>query len=174
MVRRADFRPARERIDALPADRRERIEAGARKLIEASHIGELRRALDVTQATLAERSGMKQAEISRIERAPETAKLMTVERYVESLGGSLKLVADFPDGTRAEIGMRNGRPVKSRVRARSSRVFETLEEAAAAGRDDLVYGIEGAPEMPPALAAAARRERDPATRRRTAARSKVT
>lgn len=116
-MKKSDFRPAREHIDALPAERRAKIEAGARKLIAASHLAELRKALDVTQAAVAERSGIKQAEVSRIERAPETVQLRTMERYVESLGGSLKLVADFPDGTRAEIGMRHGKPMKSRVSA---------------------------------------------------------
>ncbi len=137
MVKKADFRPARERIDALPAERRKKIEAGARKLIEAAHIGELRKALDVTQATVAARSGMKQAEISRIERAPETAKLMTVERYVESLGGKLSLVASFPDGTRAEIGMRNGRPVKSHLKIGRGPPFNTGGELGTDRRDDL-------------------------------------
>jgi hypothetical protein len=38
-----------------------------------------------------------------------------MERYVKSLGGNFRIVADFPDGTHAEIPIQGGRPVKSKV-----------------------------------------------------------
>jgi DNA-binding XRE family transcriptional regulator len=96
--KKSDFRPARERIDALPKARRARIEEGASKILLAMHLSELRKALDVTQAKLAHRTGLTQAEVSRIENNPETVQIRTMERYVRGMGGKIKIVADFPDG----------------------------------------------------------------------------
>lgn len=114
--KRSDFRPAREWIDALPKERREKIEAGAARLLADIHLAELRKAMSVTQVALAKKAGMKQAEISRIENNPQKVQLQTMERYVKSLGGSLKLVAEFPDGTVAYVPVAAGKPVKSRMR----------------------------------------------------------
>ncbi|MGX9182042.1 helix-turn-helix domain-containing protein [Mesorhizobium sp. WSM2561] len=108
---------AREWIDRLPKDRLAKAESGAAAIIHRVHLAELRKAMDTTQARLAEKSGMKQAEISRVEHHPETVQIRTMERYVRSLGGELKIVAIFPDGTRAEIPIHAGRPVKSRITA---------------------------------------------------------
>ncbi len=113
--KKSDFRPAQEWIDALPKERREKIYAGAAATIEAIHLREVRKALEVTQTALSNQTGLKQGEISRIENHPETVQLRTLEKYVRGLGGTFKLVADFPDGTHAEIPLRSGRPVKSRV-----------------------------------------------------------
>lgn len=118
--KKSDFKPAREWIDALPKERREKIEAGAAAIVQALHLSELRKAMNVTQAGLSEKSGMKQAEISRIENNPESVQIRTMERYVRSLGGKFKLVADFPDGTRAEIPIQGGKPVKSRLKVGKS------------------------------------------------------
>ena len=114
---KSDFRPARERIGALPRARRARIERGAAKILLAMHLSEIRKALDVTQAKLAHRAGLTQAEVSRIENNPETVQLRTMERYVRGLGGKIKIVADFPDGVHAEIPLHQGKPVKSKVMA---------------------------------------------------------
>lgn len=119
-LKKADFRPARERIDALPAARRERIEADAHAMLEAMHLAEIRKALSITQAKLSERTGMAQGDISRLERAELTAtRIGTLERYVRGMGGSLRVVADFPDGTVARIPLQHGRLVKSRAEASS-------------------------------------------------------
>lgn len=116
---RKDFRPAREWIDKLPAKRLAKIKASAAAAIEAMHLAEVRKALDVTQADLAVRSGLKQGEVSRIENELPSVQLKTLERYVRGLGGKVTIVADFPDGARAEIPLRGGRPVKSRAVVRA-------------------------------------------------------
>lgn len=114
-LRKSDFRPARERIETLPAERRARIEAGAEKIVQAARLAEIRRALSVTQADLSEKTGLKQAEVSRIENNLTSVQLRTLERYVHGLGGRLKVVAEFPDGSQADIPLRDGKPVKSRA-----------------------------------------------------------
>ncbi|HVW54916.1 MAG TPA: helix-turn-helix domain-containing protein [Rhizobiaceae bacterium] len=114
--RKSDALPARAWIDDLPEDRRSRIDAGAARIVRQAHLAELRKALNTTQAELSSKSGMKQAEISRIEHHPETVQIRTMERYVRSLGGEFKIVAEFPDGTSAEIPLHGGKPVKSRLK----------------------------------------------------------
>lgn len=114
-LKKSDFRAAREWIDALPEARREQIEAGAATIVKAAHLSELRKAMHVTQTELSKKSGIKQGEISRIENHPGTVQIRTMERYVKSLGGNFRIVADFPDGTHAEIPIQGGRPVKSKV-----------------------------------------------------------
>lgn len=104
------------RIDALPEDRQKKIQAGASAIIEAMHLAEVRKALGVTQNDLAQAAGLQQGEISRIENQMENVQLKTLEKYVLGLGGTFKIVADFPDGTHAEIPLRSGKPVKSRVK----------------------------------------------------------
>jgi hypothetical protein len=82
--------------------------------------------LNTTQVELSSVSGMKQAAISRIEHHPGTVQIRTMERYVRSLGGELKLVAEFPDGTMAEIPFDGGKPVRSRLAVkREKRVLDT-------------------------------------------------
>ena len=55
----------------------------------------LRQERGSTQAELAERAGWKQETVSRLERQLVDTKLSTLRRYVESLGGELRLVAVF-------------------------------------------------------------------------------
>ena len=113
--KKSDFRPAFDWIDKLPPDVRARAEEGGRRFIEAMHLAEIRQALTVTQTELAQRTGLKQAEVSRIENNVSTIQLRTLERYVEGLGGNVSIVADFPDGSQAHIPLKAGKPVKSKA-----------------------------------------------------------
>jgi DNA-binding Xre family transcriptional regulator len=115
----SDFGLFSERFDALPEARKQKIEAGARAIMEQMHLAEVRKALDVTQNTLSQRTGIKQAELSRIENNIETVQLKTLDRYVSGLGGTCKIVAEFPDGVVAEIPLRAGKPIKSKVKVAS-------------------------------------------------------
>jgi predicted transcriptional regulator len=58
---------------------------------------ELRKALELTQATLAESMECGQDEVSRLERRADML-VSTLRRYVEAMGGSLEIVATFPNG----------------------------------------------------------------------------
>ncbi|GAW37337.1 MULTISPECIES: helix-turn-helix domain-containing protein [unclassified Roseovarius] len=115
---KASFVNAGDRIRGLPAAKRARIEALAKEMASELHLSEIRKALSITQKDLAERTGLAQGEVSRFENAELTgAKLGTLERYVEGMGGRLRLVAEMPDGTVAEIPMTRGKPVKSKISA---------------------------------------------------------
>ena len=60
-------------------------------------LSELRRELDLTQAAVAERLEVTQENVSQIERGEADLRISTLSRYVEALGGNLRVSADFPD-----------------------------------------------------------------------------
>jgi DNA-binding XRE family transcriptional regulator len=77
----------------LPKARRVAIEARAGKL---ATLKDLRQAAEQTQQDLAAALGVGQDTISRLEKRSDML-LSTMRRYVEAMGGSLELVAQFPN-----------------------------------------------------------------------------
>ena len=81
----------------LPKRRREKIESRAASLIaEEMSLQDLRRARKRTQARVAKQLGIKQENVSRIERRTDLL-ISTLSGYVRAMGGELHLVAEFPD-----------------------------------------------------------------------------
>src|SRR5882672_4361922 len=79
-----------------PAQRR-KVEARAAQLIaEEMTLNELRRARKLTQVRLAKKLGITQDSVSRLEKRRDLL-LSTLRKTVEAMGGSLSLVAQFPD-----------------------------------------------------------------------------
>ena len=74
----------------------------------------LREATGKTQMEIADQSQINQADISRLEaRADfEDCLVATMRRYVEALGGTLELVAQFGDKRIAIAGSQKKTPVK--------------------------------------------------------------
>ena len=73
------------------------IQARADALIdEELTLRALRQAHDLTQERMAELLGVKQENISRLERRADLL-LSTMSSYIEAMGGKLKLVAEFPE-----------------------------------------------------------------------------
>jgi transcriptional regulator with XRE-family HTH domain len=86
-------------IKKLPVDRRAKIGARAQTLIaEEVALQHLRKARRLTQRRMAELLGIGQDSVSRIENRSDLL-LSTLKSYVEAMGGSLKLVVEFPDGS---------------------------------------------------------------------------
>jgi predicted transcriptional regulator len=80
--------------EARVRERRARLLAEVR----AHRLAEIRRAYGLDQSTLAERLGVSQSRISRIERGElDRAEIATVRSYVEALGGEVEIVARFGD-----------------------------------------------------------------------------
>ena len=81
------------------ADSRQRM-ADIRGEMEAElvahHLGELRRALGVDQVELAERLGMTQGGLSRLERSADP-KLSTLRKLTAALGGTLRIEVTVGD-----------------------------------------------------------------------------
>jgi transcriptional regulator with XRE-family HTH domain len=71
-------------------------------VIERMNLTQLRRARTMTQATIAEVMEIAQGDVSRLEHRTD-AYIGTLRRYIEALGGVLRIVAEFPDGEPIEI-----------------------------------------------------------------------
>ena len=78
---------------SLPEGRRLRVDARA---MELATLKDLRQAAQQTQEQLAVTLGVGQDTISRLEKRSDML-LSTLRHYVESLGGQLNLVAQFPN-----------------------------------------------------------------------------
>ncbi|NDD78149.1 MAG: transcriptional regulator [Betaproteobacteria bacterium] len=85
---------------ALPKERRQRVQARA---MELATLRDLRLAAQQTQEQLAATLGVGQDTISRLEKRSDML-LSTLRHYVESMGGKLELVAQFPNRPPVESG----------------------------------------------------------------------
>jgi transcriptional regulator with XRE-family HTH domain len=107
-------------IAALPAARRAKVTARGRQLVaEEMALRHVREALHLTQETLASNLRIGQDGVSRIERRSDML-LSTLRNYVKAMGGSLRLVAEFPDGVTelSGLGDVDPRPVHRKERGR--------------------------------------------------------
>ena len=82
-----------EVMASLSHEERERVEARTAELIT---LHEMRAAVQKTQKQVAQALGVGQDSVSRIESRSDML-LSTLRRYVEAMGGTLALVAQFPD-----------------------------------------------------------------------------
>lgn len=90
-------RTLRDKMAALDADRRARVEAEAEGLhAEYLTLQELRKAKAMTQVHLADVLGVQQATVAKYERQSDLL-ISTLANYVEAMGGKLKLTVEFPD-----------------------------------------------------------------------------
>ena len=86
-----------DKMDKLTPSRRKKIEERARALIaEEMSLRDLRKARKQTQERVAEKLGINQENVSRLERRSDLL-ISTLSSYVEAMGGKLSLVAEFPD-----------------------------------------------------------------------------
>ena len=87
----------KERMDKLPKGRRAKVEARTAELIaEEMSLQDLRKARKKTQVRVAKTLGIKQENVSRIEKRTDLL-ISTLSGYIEAMGGKLHLVAEFPD-----------------------------------------------------------------------------
>ncbi len=92
-----------ERIAKLGPDQRPKVEERAAELIsEEMTLRELRKARQLTQARVAAELGITQDGVSRLEQRSDLL-LSTLRKTVEAMGGSLSLIARFPDRPPIEL-----------------------------------------------------------------------
>jgi DNA-binding XRE family transcriptional regulator len=90
-------RNVNEAIKKLSAAQRKQVAARAAVLIaEEMTLQELRKARKMTQDRMAKDLGIAQKQISAIEKRTDM-HISTLRRAIEAMGGSLALVAQFPD-----------------------------------------------------------------------------
>src|SRR6204780_320719 len=87
----------KDKMKGLSPAQRRKVEARAAQLIaEEMTLRELRHARKLTQVRMAKALGITQDSVSRLEKRSDLL-LSTLRRTVEAMGGSLSLVAEFPD-----------------------------------------------------------------------------
>ncbi len=108
-------------IGTLPAKRRAKIE---KRALELATLKDLRLAAEQTQDELAAALGVGQDTISRLERRSDML-LSTLRQYVEGMGGTLQLVAKFPNRPAVVIDQIAEKPPRGRTRRASARGART-------------------------------------------------
>jgi len=87
----------KDKIKALSPAQRKKVEVRAAELIaEEMTLRELRHARRLTQAKMAKTLGVTQDGVSRLEKRSDLL-LSTLRKTIEAMGGSLSLLAEFPD-----------------------------------------------------------------------------
>lgn len=119
MSGRNSFKKLRERVVSDPESRRRVEELGRAYgvLLDLAELAELRKSRGVTQAEMAERLGVTQPNVSKIEAAVvaeagsgksaalAAMQLSTLAHYVEALGGRLEVRALFPDHPENDVAL---------------------------------------------------------------------
>ena len=77
---------------------RERSRVLAEKYRAKMPLNELREALDITQEHLADLLKVKQSAVSKLEKRTDMY-VSTLHHFIKAMGGDLKIIANFPDGT---------------------------------------------------------------------------
>jgi transcriptional regulator with XRE-family HTH domain len=86
-----------DKLKKLSAARRKKVEARAAELIgEEMSLRDLRHAHKLTQTYVGRALGISQDQVSRLEKRSDLL-LSTLRKYVEGMGGSLSIIAEFPD-----------------------------------------------------------------------------
>ena len=86
-----------DKMKKLSVARRKKIQARAAQLIaEEMSLRDLRKARRLTQERIAKVLNVGQEGVSRLEKRTDLL-ISTLRSYVEAMGGSLSLVAKFPD-----------------------------------------------------------------------------
>jgi transcriptional regulator with XRE-family HTH domain len=86
-----------DKMKKLSAARRKKIEARTAQLVaEEMSLRDLRKARRLTQERIAEVLNVGQDGVSRLEKRSDLL-ISTLRSYVEAMGGSLSLIAEFPD-----------------------------------------------------------------------------
>lgn len=86
-----------DKIRKLSTERQEKVATRAAELIaEQMTLVELRKARQLTQVRMAKKLGITQDSVSRLEKRSDLL-LSTLRKTIEAMGGSLMIVAQFPD-----------------------------------------------------------------------------
>lgn len=92
-----------DKLSKLSKSRQDKIDNRAQELIqEELTLRDLRAALEKTQVELCKVLDMKQDGISRLEHRSDML-ISTLTKYINAMGGTLKITAEFPDRLPVQI-----------------------------------------------------------------------
>jgi transcriptional regulator with XRE-family HTH domain len=81
----------------MSPERRAANHKRTKQLLSEMPLHDLRKAMKLTQEQIAEELGISQAAVSKMEKRPDMY-IKTLERFVQAMGGTLDVVAHFPNG----------------------------------------------------------------------------
>ena len=79
-------------------DSRARIQQLAELLLLENQLSRIREELEISQKELAQTMGIKQPSLSAIENRGNDIKISTMKKYVEAMGGKLRIDVELPTG----------------------------------------------------------------------------
>jgi DNA-binding XRE family transcriptional regulator len=82
----------------MPLESQARLDARLEETLASMPLDKMRKARSLTQVAVAKRLHVDQGSVSKLEGRTDMY-LSTLREYVEALGGTLELRADFPDGS---------------------------------------------------------------------------
>ncbi len=83
--------------EKMSPERREKIEDQAQAILISMALQELRQTRHLTQQDLANILNVNQAALSKMENQTDM-RVSTLRKLLAAMGGSLKIVAEFPEG----------------------------------------------------------------------------
>jgi transcriptional regulator with XRE-family HTH domain len=104
-----------DRFAELSKERQQAILARTEAIIKETTLAELRKACQQSQATIAKELGIKQAAVSRVERRADM-RVSTLRDIVKALGGTLKIIAQFPGRQDVSVNLMDVLSAKTKVR----------------------------------------------------------
>jgi len=96
-----------------------RVDTRVKETLAAMPLAEIRKAIGMTQAQLAETLEVGQGSVSKMENATDMY-LSTLRRFVEAAGGELIITASFPDKGELVIEHLSSVPGASALKKRSA------------------------------------------------------
>ncbi len=85
-------------LNELSPERRQKVEDMAQEMIREIQLSKLREELNLSQQQLATALGISQPAIAKLEQKDNNSRLSTLKRYIEAMGGKLKLAVELPTG----------------------------------------------------------------------------
>lgn len=94
-----------EMLEARSPESRRHIAAMATELQLEIKLHAIREALELSQAELGREMGISQPSVVAIEQRGAQIKLSTMKRYIEAMGGKLRIDVELPTGRHITIQM---------------------------------------------------------------------
>ena len=82
-----------------------KAEMKAGEILFNIHLAELRERVQKTQVDVAQTLDIKQPTVAGMEKPGRELKLSSLKRYVEAIGGKLRLDIELPDGSHYEFSV---------------------------------------------------------------------
>lgn len=82
----------------MSEDENSQVQQLAAEMLLELNLAEIRHSVQMSQVQLAESMGIKQPTIANLEKNGKDVKLLSLKRYVEALGGRLRIDIEMPNG----------------------------------------------------------------------------